>query len=711
MMDTCRRHVRETPCTARLTLVAVIALALGAQAALGQDFAGGTGEPNDPYQIATAEQLISIGQDAGLQARHFILVADIDLDPNLPGGRVFEGALFSLSSGSLDGKGHKILSFHAYKGSPAARPALCDHIGPDAIINNVTLEKAFIRNGHATLVHENEGLLTNCVCEGVVLGASNVVGGLAGVNSGTVIGCRAACDVSGEDEAGGLVGTNSGTIRHCCATGNVESADGPAGGLVAINSGEISGCCAKADVFGSGLVAINDGAVSHCYAAGNASGSGLVGVNTGIITGCYAATGDTFVADNYIGTVINCYFLSASDAGASISFPLPLSDAQMRRRESFVGWDFWPDTADGPENIWVMPDDGGYPILKVLEAPSFAGSGTEADPYLIESNDQLYAIAHEPQVHYRLVADLDLQGRTFSSAIIPAFWGTFDGAGHSISHFTLEGERNLGLFGTLRPDATVARLSLQRVHVLITGEGQIYSERVGTLAVRNRGEVADCSAVVDITSIAGRARHIGGLIAANEGGQVLRCVALCSLAQPAFIPRGPSSVPLDYCGGLVGFNSGTIVECHASGYTNDRINGFGALVGHNYGSIVDCYADGHHGGRETGGLVGTNYGSIANCYSAAVATAHSDAGGLVGHGPEEGTIVSSYFLTEADGGGPDNGFGTALSDAQMKRQTSFIGWDFEDVWTICADQDYPRLKWEGAECDDQTQSPVARLQK
>ena len=30
------------------------------------DFAGGTGEPNDPYQIATAEQLCSIGSDPNL---------------------------------------------------------------------------------------------------------------------------------------------------------------------------------------------------------------------------------------------------------------------------------------------------------------------------------------------------------------------------------------------------------------------------------------------------------------------------------------------------------------------------------------------------------------------------------------------------------------------------------------------------------------------
>ena len=50
---------------------------------LSADFAGGTGEPNDPYQVATAEQLISIGLDYELLQKHYVLIEDIDMDPNL----------------------------------------------------------------------------------------------------------------------------------------------------------------------------------------------------------------------------------------------------------------------------------------------------------------------------------------------------------------------------------------------------------------------------------------------------------------------------------------------------------------------------------------------------------------------------------------------------------------------------------------------------
>ena len=89
------------------------------------EFAGGTGEPNDPYQIATAEQLIAIGSDRDLLQKSFILMADIDLDPNLPGGSIFKDALIAQDTdesvnghrsssfdGVFDGNGHTISNMH-----------------------------------------------------------------------------------------------------------------------------------------------------------------------------------------------------------------------------------------------------------------------------------------------------------------------------------------------------------------------------------------------------------------------------------------------------------------------------------------------------------------------------------------------------------------------------------------------------------------------
>jgi len=64
-----------------LLLIAVCFIGIPAQA----KYSGGTGDPNDPYQIATVEDLMLLGDNPEDYDQHFILTADIDLDPNLPG--------------------------------------------------------------------------------------------------------------------------------------------------------------------------------------------------------------------------------------------------------------------------------------------------------------------------------------------------------------------------------------------------------------------------------------------------------------------------------------------------------------------------------------------------------------------------------------------------------------------------------------------------
>ena len=83
------------------------------------DFTGGIGEPNDPYRIATTGDLMLLGDRPDDYDKHFVLTADIDLDPNLPSRKIFNEAViappaFSLSgfqgtfTGVFDGNDYKI---------------------------------------------------------------------------------------------------------------------------------------------------------------------------------------------------------------------------------------------------------------------------------------------------------------------------------------------------------------------------------------------------------------------------------------------------------------------------------------------------------------------------------------------------------------------------------------------------------------------------
>ena len=92
-----------------LVLACLVSIPVQAQ------YSGGTGEPNDPYQIATAADLIALGEEPNDYDKHFILTADIDLDPNLPARKIFDRAVIAPSwaapfTGVFDGNGHVVLN-------------------------------------------------------------------------------------------------------------------------------------------------------------------------------------------------------------------------------------------------------------------------------------------------------------------------------------------------------------------------------------------------------------------------------------------------------------------------------------------------------------------------------------------------------------------------------------------------------------------------
>jgi hypothetical protein len=302
-------------------------------------FAGGAGQPNDPYQIGTAEQLISIATDPNLLSKHFVLVADIDLDPNLPGGRIFTEAVIAAPKGDLrkperlfftgtfDGKDHTIrnLTIHAKK---SEWQGLFGEIGEGGRVCNLTLVGVTIKDGRRA-------------------------GALAGWNTGTVDHCSSGGSLFGNWMVGGLVGQNGGRISHssstACVRGNNNSFD--LGGLVGMQmEGVIVDCYAVGDVSASakghatgglaGSFDCVDGTIANCRASGNVSSGqesegvgGLVGyvMMGGTIKQCYAS-GNVLCGDQsrYVGgltgafsgqAIADCY-ATGSVTGGTSTWPL-----------------------------------------------------------------------------------------------------------------------------------------------------------------------------------------------------------------------------------------------------------------------------------------------------------------------------------------------------------------------------------------------------
>jgi hypothetical protein len=230
------------------------------------------------------------------------------------------------------------------------------------------------------------------------------------------------------------------------------------------------------------------------------------------------------------------------------------------------------------------------------------------------------------------------------------------------------------------------------------------SEELGGLVGYNVGNISNCYSTGAVTG-GDDSVSLGGLMGENSKGTISNCYSTGK------VTGGDSP---DNLGGLAGSNGhqGHIKNCYSIGDVNSGRDSMdvGGLVGSNGGTISNCYSTGdvNSGNSSTkflGGLVGGNDGSISNCYSTGTVTSGNGSqylGGLVGHnwvgGIWDGTISSCYFLV---GSGPDNGYGTPLTDTQMKQQSSFVGWDFvgetangtEDIWTINEGVDYPKLAW------------------
>jgi hypothetical protein len=190
------------------------------------------------------------------------------------------------------------------------------------------------------LVGENFDTISNCHADAVVTSSSSYAGGLVASNYGIITESSAVGSVQGLSYVGGLVGyNNDGTIiDECYAAGNATGTETGifsytiVGGLVGLNRGSISNSYARGDVSGQedigGLVGSNGdvGSIINCYSTGRVTGSsyigGLVGYShpSGIIT------------DSYWDASTSQQGQSAGGTGKNT--------AEMKQRATYENWDF-----------------------------------------------------------------------------------------------------------------------------------------------------------------------------------------------------------------------------------------------------------------------------------------------------------------------------------------------------------------------------------
>jgi len=625
----------------------------------------GLGTASRPYLISTPDDLAVMRRTG--KAAYYRLTADIDLS-----GITWRESPLGNFSGAFDGNGYRISNVTIQDDS-SNWVGFFEHIGKGARVFGLGLENVSISGAKQVggLAAHCRGTIASCYVTGEVGSrADGEVGGLVGRNCGRILQSYARCRVTGfgaESALGALVGCNySGAVVNCYATGPVSVRRKPKQSL-----GE-----ATPDVF--------LGAAKEMAGAYNR----LAGKNPHPYCEC--------VWD------FDRYGLSQSAGGYAKNTPAGMG-LQSWLAE---GWDFAQERDNGTVDLWFLAKGSDYPQLTIFshipDARELPGRGVPSDPYRIATAEDLGAIYyHDSTASYRLAADIDLSGITWSTAPIMEFHGQFDGAGYVIRNLTVRGDTDLGFFGEIGSVAVVKDLGIEDANFA----GADQTQCMGILAAHLEGEIRNCYATGRIVT-GKKSTRIGGLVGSCRGD-------LSNCWSRTQITTGSHAFAV---GGLLGEKkTGKISACYATGRVRCGDEGaeIGGLIGTLfwYDNISDCYATTSivcgKKTRKLGGLVGGIFqgdiigheGFIAHCYATGPVSADkgSDSvAGLLGSGAQgwDGAIAASYYSAKIRTSPADANEGTPLTPKAMKRQATFEGWDFESTWRISEGRDYPRLRWE-----------------
>ncbi len=495
-------------------------------------------------------------------------------------------------------------------------------------------------------------------------------GGLVGRNyhSSSIINSYAIGFVYGNENIGGLVGKNedSSIITNSYATGNVYGTD-VIGGLVGNNASNS---------------AINN-SIWNIETSGQTEGVGLNNGNINVLVGKTTAEMQmmntyTDIGWDFVGEIINgtddvwditesvnnnlAYIsvLSASledwilvnfeanNTVVNIGDEVQFSDLSLGEIENWF-WDFNDDgTIDSEEQNpeWSYFETGVYSVrltvsndtrysstalkmdyITVNDPIQPLGSGTETDPYLIATLDNLLWVSTHSSSwssYFLQTSDIDATETQYWNAgegFNPIgndsnpFQGTYNGNNHTIDGININ-----------RP-----------VTYYVSLFGNTYGADIENLGVTN----------VNINGY----EFVGGLVGwANN----------YTIIQNSYATGLVSGID-SYTGGLVGrTNDFSIIENSYATVTVQGHNYVGGLLGSNSvsSSVSNSYAEGIvvADNDYVGGLVGYNQGIISNSYAAGNIEGYSTVGGLVGKNGISSIISNSYATGSVSGGDYTGGF-------------------------------------------------------
>ncbi len=574
------KRVQETA-VALVSLLSAVTFSSGMMVSADTYFKG-SGTAEDPYQIATKEDLFEMSElvndDATAETYnrcYYVQTADIDLenDTFMPIG-TRTGA--NTGTGFL---GHYNGNYYDITGLNVSR-----------------VESNY--SGLFGWIYES-GSIENLVVQGNIKCVNSVnVGGIVGEMGfeASIRNCAFIGTVEAGTGVGGVVGHSwcGGTIQNCYFNGDIIATSQQAGSI--ISGGMMSDDCTTALV------------VENCYAAGSINYSNAISIG-----GLIGYIGESVTSDKL--RIQNNYYLSTMHSGAvnSASYAgcMNLSEKALKASADMLGTPFCDNT---DETL-----NSGYPVFEWQIVPdAFTGSGTLKDPYQISSAADLWEMArliNSPYfaddfryASYIQTNNIDLNDEKWtpigSDGYDAPFEGTYDGNQHFITGLNVYDEEHYnGLFATISGESIVQNLVVYG-NVRSTGNytGGIIGEIGYGASATNCAFIGTVSGVLNTGGIAGKVWDSGAIFDCYSYGEIFGTENSGGIVGMIHCVNGNGTAMLKNCyhvgavtderekaGGIVGYveydeATGNVVTLKNSYYLKDSAEeGFyGAAV------IEDC---------------------------------------------------------------------------------------------------------------------------
>ena len=500
----------------------------------------GEGTESNPYKISSTADW-KVASAFSNQNKYFELTTDLDFaNLNLYTlGTIankftgnFNGNMNTISNINIEG--YKEVAIFGYNTGKVEALKL----------NNITLKANGINTG--SIAGTNEGTVTGIIGRNINITStadgSTYVGGIVGKNTNIVKNIdNKGTIVAAGTYVGGVVGDNNKTVADAIFSGNVKGKD-HVGGIAGLGWSNVT---TKGAVYDS-IVEATD-----------TSSSKRVGK---VIGGVYSSTVTSARNSNVTLTYQGSRQYGTDGVGFS-KLSLPNLDDTI---DTYIGGDndsdgyYFDYATDGTITLYSAAEDKD-PIKNTL-----SGSGTQASPYVINDyNDWKMASATVTQgKYYSLNSSIDFAGKNFYplGTGTNKFNGHFNGNMNTISNISIDGYKDVAIFGYNTGEIEALRLN----NITLQASG----ENIGSIASVNEGTVNGIvGRNISITSTPTSGyMYVGGLVGNNK-----------NIVKNADI-RGNITAQSDYVGGVIGDNNKTVTDIAFSGSVTGK-SGVGGLAG------------------------------------------------------------------------------------------------------------------------------------